>query len=200
MAYLLHTPPALATVRAELASVIGVSEGTADTVKRLEQCPYLNAVYNEVLRLTNSSSAVRTVVQTTTTVTGKILRKGNRVLIPFRQQHFNSAVFGTNVDDFDPERFSRIKDLDKSASFRPFGHGSTHCPGRFLARREVLLFVALVLQRFDVSLVSVGDRDAEKGREKKTMMPRLEEKKPCLGVMGAVKGDDVLVKLKAVTT
>ena len=63
------------------------------------------------------------------------------------------------------------------------------CPGRFIARQEVYTFVSLALQRFDIALAP-----AEISREQ--VFPRLERKKPSLGVMGAVKGHDVLLTVK----
>ena len=63
------------------------------------------------------------------------------------------------------------------------------CPGRFIARQEVLAFVAFVLKRFDLKLVSKG-----KGKLQQDF-PRLEELKPTLGVIGPVQGEDVVVEI-----
>lgn len=91
-------------------------------------------------------------------------------------------------DRFDPDRFCRDKTLGRCSSYRPFGGGSTYCPGRFIARQEVIVFVAYVLKRFDVELL-------EPGKTLSTGFPRVEEMKPCLGVMGPVEGDDLKVTI-----
>ena len=64
------------------------------------------ALYNEFLRLTTASASIRT-VKSATAPGEVILRVGGKVLLPFRQLHFNKEIFGDNADDFDPERFLR---------------------------------------------------------------------------------------------
>lgn len=154
----------------------------------LDSCVRLNCVFDEVLRVTNSSSSVRDV--TSDTMIGDfVLRSGTKVLIPYRQLHFDEAIFGSNAQNFDSERFLRQKNLHKSPSYRPFGGGSTYCPGRFVARQEVVAFVAFVLKRFELEIPN-----AEADGVSNTF-PRLEEMKPCLGVMGPVQGGDLIVRI-----
>lgn len=149
----------------------------------LDSCPRLNAFFDEVMRMTNSSSSVRTVVSDTV-IGDSVLRAGMKVLIPYRQLHFNEDIFGDNASKMDPERFLKRKNLRRSPSYKPFGGGSTYCPGRFIARQEVVAFVATVLKRFRVTLVSQSGP------------PPLEEMKPCLGVMGPTQEGDVMVKIE----
>ncbi len=191
MAYILYDPNLLTTLRAEISPA--VSEATAGLELRLERLPQLEAVYHEVLRLHSSASTVRTVLSDTE-LRDKILPKGTNILIPYRQLHLDDKVFGENAKEFDAERFLKIKNLSQSPSFKPFGAGSTYCPGRFLARREILTFVALAISRFDIS---VSD---PKAGGSCPMFPRVDKKKFGLGVMNAVKGDDITVNLKARAT
>ena len=133
IAYLLFNPSLYAEIEAEIRSAIGGGELGLES--RLEQCPRLIALYNEVLRLTTASASIRTIVSATSL--GEVtLRAGGKVLLPFRQLYFNNDVFGDNVDDFDAERFLRDESLSKSPSFRPFGGGSTYCPGHYVAQRS----------------------------------------------------------------
>ena len=155
----------------------------------LESCVRLNCLFDEVLRMTNSSSSVRSVVSDTV-IGDSVLRTGTKVLIPYRQLHFDEAVFGTDANQFDSERFLRRKGLHASPSYRPFGGGSTYCPGRFIARQEVVAFVACVLERFEMEVL----REENDGIANK--FPRLEEMKPCLGVMGPVQGGDLFVRIQ----
>lgn len=118
-----------------------------------------------------------------------ILRKGSKVFGPTRQLHFQSQVYGSNVDQFDPERFLRDKELSKNNSFRPFGGGITHCPGRWLAMKEILLCVALVLGRFDVELEAGSYGEKQK-------FPKVDTSMLALGMLPPVKGEDVRVTLR----
>lgn len=149
----------------------------------LNSSPRLNAFFDEVIRMTNSSSSVRSVVSDTV-IGDCTLRAGMKILIPYRQLHFNEEVFGTDALKLDPERFLKDKTLARSPSYRPFGGGTTYCPGRFIARQEVVAFIGIVLNRFRIELTG------EKG------IPRLEEMKPCLGIMGPVAGSDLIVRVE----
>lgn len=65
----------------------------------------------------------------------------------------------------------------------------TLCPGRFLARQEVLAFVATVLGRFEVGVVRfIG---AEKGG-----LPRPETRNPPIGMMAPVEGQDIIIEVR----
>ena len=193
LSYALHDEKLLASIRDEVGPV--VNEGLTSLEYRLEHCARLDSVYNEVLRLTASSSSIRTVLSTTE-IGGKQLRSGTKVLIPYRQLHFNEDVWGPDAKIFDPERFLKNKELARNSSFRPFGGGTTYCPGRFLAKREVMTFVALLLHRFDISLAANPALPASKDKTTKPAFPRLEEQKPCLGIMGPAKGHDVCLRVR----
>lgn len=145
------------------------------------------ALYYEVLRLATSSVSVRD-VKAQTRIGGKLLRAGNRVLLPYRQMLFDGSVFGDDAETFNPDRFLNDRKLSNSLSFRPFGGGATYCPGRFLAKAEVLTFVALVICRFDLELA--GNKDKE------VSIPRMEIRRPCLGIMGPEKEGDVVLKVR----
>ncbi|KAK2600639.1 hypothetical protein N8I77_010160 [Diaporthe amygdali] len=120
-----------------------------------EKCPLLNSLYDEVLRTTNDPMGIR-VVTKEVTIGGRVLKPGRKLLMPYKQMHYNAEVFGSNVAEFDPHRFTGEKGaLSKSNWFRPFGGANGHCPGRFLARREVYLFTALFLFRFEVKTVGL---------------------------------------------
>ena len=160
-------------------------DGLPGLETRLEKCPRLAALYGEVLRLTASSASIRT-VESDTPLRNVVPSAGGKVLMPFRQLHFNKDVFGSNADEFDSERFLRDKSLGKSSSFRPFGGGATYCPGRYVAKREVMVFIALAMSQFDIRL-------AEKERSK---FPKLDTRTPSLGVMMPMTGEDVQVVVR----
>lgn len=179
----------LASIRKEIQPAVRASTSPNNLAERLDRCTHLDAVFHEVLRVTSASSSIRNVLSPLV-VGGKYLRAGTKVLIPYRQLHLDENVFGANARSFDPDRFLNNKDLSKSPSYRPFGGGTTHCPGRFLARREILTFVALVLDRFDMELATMGGGGRGNG-EKENGFPRIEDEKPCLGVMGPANGSDL---------
>lgn len=192
LAYAIHDSELLANLRREVGPA--VHGNSVDLEYLLDRCPKLDAVYNEVLRITASSSSVRTVTSATE-VGCKTLTSGT-VLLPCRQLHFDGDVFGNNAGQFDPERFLKNKDLSQSPSFKPFGGGTTYCPGRFLARREVVTFIALFLHRFHVILAPGPGEVCDTRAAKYQPFPKIEEMKPCLGIMGPAKGEDVRIRIQ----
>lgn len=111
--------------------------------------------------------------------------------MPYRLGHFDKEQFGPNVDDFDPQRFLRDNDLANNPAYRPFGGGSQYCSGRFLARREVLGFIAFVLDRFELDLDGTGN-----GKWRGQRFPRQDVNKPNLGIISPMPGDDVRVSIR----
>lgn len=103
-----------------------------------------------------------------------------------------------DAQEFKFDRFLGAENagLVKGKSYGPFGGGSTYCPGRFVAEQEVFMFVATVLASFDISTVATAIEDnkgLKKGRGVKEgqAFPRLDYKKPSLGVMGPAAGNDL---------
>ena len=118
-------------------------------------------------------------------VGGKRFRPGDRIVCPSRQLHSNPDVYGPDPSFFDPDRFIRDKSLVKSENYRPFGGGISLCPGRFIAKQTVKVFIAFVLHRFEISLAGPQ------------AFPAKEEIKPTTGLMSPAKGKDVMVSVRS---
>lgn len=184
LCYILHDPQLHADILAETKLAIRPdAPGGVDVQYLMIHCPLLEATFNEALRLVAASTSIRNVIAPTS-IGSKILLPGSRLLMPYRLVHFSSEIFGPNTDQFDPNRFLRNPGLSKHPGFRPWGGGSTLCPGRFLARREICAFIVGFLQRFHVEVVE-GEA-----------FPRRDELTPNLGIMEPVKGDDLRVRLR----
>ncbi|KAL8754753.1 MAG: hypothetical protein Q9199_004124 [Rusavskia elegans] len=174
LSYMLHRPETLEKVEEETQGCL-LDSGV--DIDKLLKCTLLNSSFNEILRLTSGASSARTVVSPTQ-LRGKILRENRKLLMPYRQLHFEEKVFGPQVKEYRPERFLGDNKPENGPYFKPFGGGITYCSGRFIARREVLAFVALILHRYDIRLADANP-----------VLPRLDEQTPTLGVLGPVKGD-----------
>jgi len=125
----------------------------------IHNTPLLTSMYWEVLRITAGSVSVRE-VEEDTMIGGYRFCKGGMVMLPLRLNHLNEDIFGDDVETFVPDRFIRdISGLpgDKKnpgiGVLKPFGGGTSLCPGRHFAIMEILVYVATVLRRFDMELV-----------------------------------------------
>lgn len=181
LSYILYDSQLQASIRAETKPAIGSDAGVLDLNHIVTQCPLLEAVFNETLRLVAASTSIRNVIAPTS-IGSKLLLPGSRVLMPYRPMHFSTDIFGPDVDQFKPSRFLQNPGLSKHQGFRPWGGGSTFCPGRFLARREICAFVVTLLHRFNVEVLP-GET-----------FPRRDEVTPNLGIMEPMKGDDFKVR------
>lgn len=200
LTYILTNSHLHASILAEITPLI--CEGLQDLATRLERCSTLEAAYNETNRFSSSATTVRSVISDTQ-IGDSVLKAGSKILIPYRQLHMDETVFGGKVKEFNHLRFLDNKDLHRDFSFKPFGGGSTYCPGRFLARREVLIFVALALYRFNMEPVLPNPARGFSAPVKRQGLvapsgglPRLEEGKFCLAVMPPVKGDDFILRIQ----
>ncbi|KAI1737525.1 putative cytochrome p450 [Xylaria scruposa] len=180
--HLLKNPALITTIREEVKPAFGSgSEINLDYIH--SHCPKLEQCWYETLRLSSNSASAR-VVAHDTVIGNRLMRKGNKILIPYRFLHFNESVFGEHVERFLPERFEgRVNALTRGASWRPFGGGKTMCPGHFIAKRETLIFVAMVLHRFDLKI----------DQAHALLEPDLG--KPVLGLADCKSGQEVLLRL-----
>lgn len=146
----------------------------------LEFCPLLDVVYNETMRITSGALSAGKIVAPTP--------MGNKVL-----RECNTDVFSNDPGKFEPERFLKDKTLRNSLSFKPLGGGVNYSPGRFLAKQEMLTFVALVLNRIDLRLAKETPQVVPLKRPQ--AFPVLDTSTPALGVNGPVKGSAVFIDL-----
>ncbi|KAI1807097.1 putative cytochrome p450 [Daldinia bambusicola] len=191
---LLHTPSLLDVVRAETAPAFRGNE-LVDLSHLWEHCPQLDNIWHETLRLCSNAASVRRVDQDTV-VGGKLLREGNRIMIPYRQLHFDPNVYGADSYRFRPGRFGGevtaaangystgkgAVPMTRGPSWRPFGGGKTVCTGRYAAKRATLIFVTMLLRRFDLEMVG------------NPPVPEVDLGRPVLGISSFKEGHDFAVK------
>lgn len=182
LAHIICNPTLLVSIRKEVAPAFSVQE--LNTQHLIEKCPILDSSLNEILRLTSGGSSART-VESKTVVGNHTLFPNAKIIIPYRQLHYDETVFGSDAGTFNPYRFLQNKDLHKSPFFKPYGGGVTYCSGRFLARKVILTFTAVILNQYELKL---------EGGQKSP--PRLDLTKPTLGVMDPIGGEDVLVEIR----
>lgn len=188
LSYILFDKALLRDLRAETS--MAFQNGQLVHQYLMENCPRLDATFQETLRITSGALSARKIVSPTR-LGNKVLQSGNVILIPFSQLHRNKAVFD-DPSHFHPERFLKNKSLSYCSSFKPFGGGVSHCPGRHVARLELLAFVALIINRFDIELSVPSDCNADARRpEAQQKFPEIDVITPSLGINAPKKGADV---------
>jgi cytochrome P450 / NADPH-cytochrome P450 reductase len=147
---LLRNPGVLARARALVDEVLGGRRaGFAD----LAELGYLDRILRETLRLWPTAPAFAlTPLAEETTLGGRYqVRRGDTLLVLAPMLHRDPAVWD-EPERFDPDRFEfeRAEALPPQA-WKPFGNGVRSCIGRGFALQEAQLFLAMLLQRFDLA-------------------------------------------------
>ncbi|KAK8108373.1 hypothetical protein PG984_014174 [Apiospora sp. TS-2023a] len=141
-------------------------------VSRVLTLPLLNSVYAECLRMRASVQAIRE-LRTEIRLGGYTLKPGNLVMAPSCLAHYDEATWGVEghpASVFYADRFLRPVKGGAQGSYQfynpatagqyfPYGGGAAICPGRFYAKAEMLVAVALFL--FTLEVQPVGFVDAK---------------------------------------
>ncbi|KAM9612261.1 steroid 17-alpha-hydroxylase/17,20 lyase isoform 3-T3 [Morphnus guianensis] len=147
--YLLHYPEVQRKIQEEMDQKIGLARHPHLSDRPL--LPYLEATISEVLRIRPVSPLLIPHVSLADTSIGEYsIPKGARVVINLWSVHHDEKEWD-KPEEFNPGRF-----LDEhgqhihspSPSYLPFGAGIRVCLGEVLAKMELFLFLAWVLQRF----------------------------------------------------
>jgi cytochrome P450 len=153
----------LADIRAEVDSTLEISNSAdgsltrfLDLTKVKSKCPLLASTFQETLRHKGMISSIRQVMEDTVLDGKYLLKKDALVQMPARVVHMDAAIWGPDVEEFNPRRFLRSSNTKKASAsgFRAFGGGTMLCPGRHFATTEILSMVAMCIVRFELRPVS----------------------------------------------
>ncbi|GGW37466.1 hypothetical protein GCM10010381_22740 [Streptomyces xantholiticus] len=134
----------------ELARELGRATPTAQDVERLS---YTNQVVDESLRMYPPIWIYPRDAVADDELAGFHIPAKSSVLLSPLASHRNPRYW-KNPQAFDPHRFDpdRVKERPRMAYF-PFGAGARMCIGNFMALLELRMIVAMIHQRFRLSLV-----------------------------------------------
>lgn len=146
-------------IYARLQTEIQALDGRIPTREDLQSLVYMNACINESLRLhspipRNSRTAIRdTVLPIGGGDDGQspiLVAKGTQVGYQVFTMHRRKDVWGSDADDFVPERWIGGEKVELSSRWEwiPFNKGPRVCPGQQLALTEVRYITARLLQEF----------------------------------------------------
>ncbi|KAK4364579.1 hypothetical protein RND71_015937 [Anisodus tanguticus] len=116
----------------------------------ISQMKYLSKVINETLRMGSTETVLFREANTTVNVNGYSVPKGWKFLTLLGKFHMDPNVY-VKPKEFNPSRWD---DLDKPASFLPFGIGPKMCPGANLVRLEVSVFLHYYILYYRIEQLS----------------------------------------------
>ncbi|CAF1177095.1 unnamed protein product [Rotaria sordida] len=149
------------------------SSGQYLSLDRLDSLIYLDCFINEVLRYSPSLDGTcrSLTVDDCLPKSGIQLYKGNQVLIPLSALARDARHWKIDPELFYPERFLNEDKSHHPYAFLPFGSGHRQCLGQDLARFELKVILARMLQQ-----VTFGDGGPEVNAggyiQRLTIMPK----------------------------
>ena len=114
---------------------------------------YIDACIKETLRFQGPINAIsRHCKKKTDVLAGKYAIDFDKIIyVNLPGLHHDPAVWGSDHDEYKPERMLNFEKIPPGA-WKPFGTGIRACIGRAFAEQEMLIIVALILQRFQVEM------------------------------------------------
>jgi cytochrome P450 len=157
---------ARARLRAEVDRVLG---GRRPTSADLDSLTFTEQVINEALRLYSPIHSISRVALADDTLGGYHIPAGATIYVSLYATH-RLAAFWPDPDRFDPDRFTADKVARRPRfAFLPFAAGHRNCVGAAMALVELKLAVAMIAQRYELTLAPGQRVEAAAGT---TMYPR----------------------------
>ncbi len=147
--YLAKHPAVLARAQAEVDALWGEEDDPQPRYEDIGKLRYVRQVLNEALRLWPTAPGFTRAPVEDTVIGGRYpVAEGQPLLVSASLLH-RDPVWGDNVDNFDPERFSPEQEKQRPPhAFKPFGTGERECIGRQFALHEATMVLGMLLHRY----------------------------------------------------
>lgn len=157
--YLCKYPEAQTKLRQEIHEKIPSprKSGAQVTAADLDNCRYIHAVCNEVLRIIPPVGLTMRIAAQDATINGQFIPKNTIVVIAPYAINASTQLWGSDAHEFDPERWMAPGQAGKGGaesnySFLTFLHGPRSCIGQAFSRAELACLLAAFIGRFDAEL------------------------------------------------
>ena len=140
-------------IRANLPPPLGDTETV--TAASLDQCHYLHAVCNEVLRVYPPVPITVRDTRCDTSILGQYVPKGTKVILSPWAVNTATSLWGPDADKFNPDRYmgpgkANSGGAESNYAFLTFLHGPRSCIGQAFAKAEFACLLAAVVGRFEI--------------------------------------------------
>lgn len=134
------------------SELIAVMSNEPLTPENLNNCPLLEAVVNETLRLYPAAWIIGRRTIADEIFEGHILKKDSEIQISIQALHRNKEYW-SEPDRFNPDRFlGENPEPKQKQAYMPFGAGPRRCIGNVFALMEMQVAIAQTLLRYNLSV------------------------------------------------
>lgn len=152
---LMNHPEYWEVLQAEVGAVVGGRDITLDDMANL---PFVQAVWEESLRLYPPTWALPREAAKSCNLMGYRINKGARFMISPYTLH-RSTHYWDDPNVFKPSRFMGAnRDQVNKKAYIPFSTGPHMCIAKHLAMQQARLIIAMIAQRFNLTRVSQNSR------------------------------------------
>lgn len=137
--------------RDEALKVFGKRKPDIDGLNHLK---IINMILLEVLRLYPVGIGLGRMIHEETTLGNITLPAGSLLQLHMMLLHYDNEMWGDDVKEFKPDRFSEgvSKATKEQASYFPFGGGPRICIGQNFAMLEAKMALVMILRSFSFEL------------------------------------------------
>ncbi|XP_022023570.2 cytochrome P450 CYP72A219 [Helianthus annuus] len=123
-------------------------------IEGLNQLKIINIIFLEVLRLYSPVVGMARMIHKETKLGNITLPAGTLMQVHTMLTHYDPTIWGDDVKEFKPERFSQgVSKVTKGqTAFIPFGGGPRVCIGQNFAMLEAKMSLVMILSRFSFEL------------------------------------------------
>ena len=164
VAYLVNNTALQRDLQRELDRIVGRGQ-RLPTIQDRPNMPLMHATVLEVLRnATVLPLALPHFTTEGTSLGGYEVPEGTLIIVNLWAVNHDPRVFTNNPTSFEPRRFldehGNVRE-EKCTRYMPFSTGSRRCLGSTLAKAEIFLLLACLLQHFEFSRVTMDAVDTE---------------------------------------
>ncbi|MEE7501949.1 bifunctional cytochrome P450/NADPH--P450 reductase [Methylobacterium mesophilicum] len=153
---LLRNPQVLEKARGLVDEVLGSERPQVEDLSKLR---YIEQILQEALRLWPTAPAFAVAPKEPTTLAGRYPVTPEDVILVLSPTLHRDPKVWDEPEAFRPERFApEVAQTLPPNAWKPFGNGMRACIGRGFALQEAQLVLAMVLQRFDLTMADPGYR------------------------------------------
>jgi cytochrome P450 len=78
------------------------------------------------------------------------LKKSAYLQIPSQSVHMKKNTWGQDASTFNHRRFAQRVGIKNTGALRPFGSGTSMCPGRHFSTNVIISLTAAIVSRYDI--------------------------------------------------